>query len=81
MANETEVRKSNRLLLELVCENETVTVNFTENFQIDLKKNGDTVAFQTNCIHTSHRLSKLPDYGDPWAPNNLLTLEQKKNTS
>ena len=28
-----------------------------------------------------HRLSKLPDDGDPWAPNNLLTPEQKKNTS
>ena len=27
------------------------------------------------------RLSKLPDDGDPWAPNNLLTPEQKKNTS
>ena len=26
----------------------------------------------------THRLSKLPDDGDPWAPNNLLTLEQKK---
>ena len=25
--------------------------------------------------------SKLPDDGDPWAPNNLLTPEQKKNTS
>ena len=24
---------------------------------------------------------KLPDDGDPWAPNNLLTPEQKKNTS
>ena len=23
-------------------------------------------------------MSKLPDDGDPWAPNNLLTLEQKK---
>ena len=28
-----------------------------------------------------NRFSKLPDDGDPWAPNNLLTLEQKKNTS
>ena len=28
-----------------------------------------------------NRLSKLPDDGDPWAPNNLLTPEQKKNTS
>ena len=28
-----------------------------------------------------HRLSKLPYNGDPWAPNNLLTPEQKKNTS
>ena len=27
----------------------------------------------------THRLSKLPDDGDPWAPNNLLTPEQKKN--
>ena len=26
----------------------------------------------------THRLSKLPDDGDPWAPNNLLTSEQKK---
>ena len=25
--------------------------------------------------------SKLPDDGDPWAPNYLLTPEQKKNTS
>ena len=30
---------------------------------------------------TTHRLSKLPDDGDPWAPNNLLTPEQKKNIS
>ena len=29
----------------------------------------------------THRLSKLPDDGEPWAPNNLLTPEQKKNTS
>ena len=29
----------------------------------------------------THRLSKLPNDGDPWAPNNLLTPEQKKNTS
>ena len=29
----------------------------------------------------THRMSKLPDDGDPWAPNNLLTSEQKKNTS
>ena len=28
----------------------------------------------------THRMSKLPDDGDPWAPNNLLTPEQKKNT-
>ena len=26
----------------------------------------------------THRLSKLPDDGDPWAANNLLTPEQKK---
>ena len=26
-------------------------------------------------------VSKLPDDGDPWALNNLLTPEQKKNTS
>ena len=26
----------------------------------------------------THRLSKLPDDGDPWAPNNFLALEQKK---
>ena len=26
------------------------------------------------------RCGKLPDNGDPWAPNNLLTPEQKKNT-
>ena len=25
-----------------------------------------------------HRMSKLSDDGDPWAPNNLLTPEQKK---
>ena len=25
----------------------------------------------------THRLNKLPDGGDPWAPNNLLTPEQK----
>ena len=25
--------------------------------------------------------SKLPDDGDPWATNNVLTPEQKKNTS
>ena len=29
----------------------------------------------------THRMSKLPDDGDPWAPNNLPTPEQKKNTS
>ena len=29
----------------------------------------------------THRLSKLPDDGEPWAPNNLLTPEQKKNTN
>ena len=28
-----------------------------------------------------NRFSKLPYDGDPWAPNNLLTPEQKKNTS
>ena len=28
----------------------------------------------------THRLNKLPDDGDPLAPNNLLTLEQKKKT-
>ena len=28
-----------------------------------------------------NRFSKLPDDGDPWAPNNLLTPEQKKSTS
>ena len=28
---------------------------------------------------TAHRLRKLPDDGDPWAPNNLLTVEQKKH--
>ena len=28
-----------------------------------------------------NRFSKLPDDGDSWAPNNLLTPEQKKNTS
>ena len=26
----------------------------------------------------THRFSKLPDDGDPWAPNNLLTPELKK---
>ena len=29
----------------------------------------------------THRFSKLPDDGDPLAPNNLLTPEQKKNIS
>ena len=29
----------------------------------------------------THRFSKLPDDGDPWVPNNLLTPEQKKNIS
>ena len=28
-----------------------------------------------------HRLSKLPGDRDLWVPNNLLTPEQKKNTS
>ena len=28
-----------------------------------------------------NRFSKLPDDGDPWVPNNLLTPGQKKNTS
>ena len=26
----------------------------------------------------THRLSKLPDDGDPWAPNNLLLATDKK---
>ena len=26
----------------------------------------------------THRLSKRPDDGDPWAPNTLLTPEQKE---
>ena len=25
---------------------------------------------------TTHRMSKLPDDGDPWAPNNLLTPKE-----
>ena len=29
----------------------------------------------------THRMSKLSEDGDPRAPNNLLTPEQKKNTS
>ena len=29
----------------------------------------------------NHKLNKLPDDGDPWAPNKLLTPEQKKNTN
>ena len=29
----------------------------------------------------THRMSKLPDDGDPCAPNNLLTPEQKKTTN
>ena len=29
----------------------------------------------------THRLSKLPDDGDPWAPNNLLTPEQKTSST
>ena len=29
----------------------------------------------------THRLSKLPDDGDTWAPNNVLTPGQKKNNS
>ena len=29
----------------------------------------------------THRLSTLLDDGDPWAPKNLLTPEQKKSTS
>ena len=29
----------------------------------------------------THRMGKLPDDGDPWALNNLLTPEQKKTTS
>ena len=28
----------------------------------------------------THRFSKLPDDGDPWVSNNILTPEQKKNT-
>ena len=28
----------------------------------------------------THRLSKLPDDGDLWAPNNLLTPVHKKNS-
>ena len=43
--------------------------------QINLDKYHDESKTRT------HRLSKLPDDGDPWAPNNLLTPEQKKNTS
>ena len=31
----------------------------------------------------TYRLSKLPEDGDPWAPNNLLNpgAKEKKNTS
>ena len=29
----------------------------------------------------THRMSKLPDDGDPWTPNNLPTPEQKKFTN
>ena len=32
-------------------------------------------------LHDEAKTTKLPDDGDPWAPNNLLTPEQKKNTS
>ena len=47
----------------------------TKNKQINHDKHLDESKTRT------HRLSKLPDDGDPWAPNNLLTPEQKKNTS
>ena len=46
--------------------------------QINHDKHHDESKTRT---HRTHRLSKLPDDGDPWAPNNLLNPEQKKNTS
>ena len=45
-----------------------------QNKQINHDKHPDESKSRT------HRLSKLPDDGDPWAPNNLLTLEQQKKT-
>ena len=46
-----------------------------QNKQINHDKHPDESKTRTR------RLSKLPDDGDPWAPNNLLTPEQKKYTS
>ena len=28
----------------------------------------------------THKFSKLPDDGDPWAPNNLLKIRSKRKT-
>ena len=49
-------------------------MNHSEQTNINHDKHPDETKSRT------HRLSKLPDDGDPWAPNNLLTPEQKKNT-
>ena len=55
---------------------ESLTSRWTsKNEQINHDKHPDESKTRT------HRLSKLPDDGDPWVPNNLLTPEQKKNTS
>ena len=52
---------------------ESLTSRWTsKNEQINHDKHPDESKTRT------HRLSKLPDDGDPWVPNNLLTPEQKK---
>ena len=43
-----------------------------KNKQINQDKHPDESKTRT------HRFSKLPDDGDPWAPNNILTPKQKK---
>ena len=47
---------------------------------LETKSEEEIIEFVDQYLACS-RLSKLPDDGDPWAPNNLLTREQKKNTS
>ena len=46
-----------------------------------MKKRINHNRFHDESKTRTHKLSKLPDDGDPKAPNNLLTPAQKKNTS
>ena len=46
----------------------------------EVNRKGEKETKQYYSTIWTHILSKLPDDGDPWAQNKLLTPEQKKNT-